>query len=146
MKRRERCQMTFFFFSLLRQEADSSQFTAGSEVHLTSAQKLKPNKPRSSFLFFLLCGRCKTPQTREAKLRHELNSRVKLQKRDDINITRGLAAPKYMQGDSRGGAHNPSVSLSLPPPHPSLPLCQPCHFADKCLGPLIGCLLYVESW
>lgn len=40
---------------------------------------------------------------REAKLRQDLNSQVKLQKADDINITQVLAAHKYMQGDGGSG-------------------------------------------
>lgn len=60
---------------------------------------------------------------REVKLRQDLNSQVKLQKANDINITQGLAAPKYMQGDSQ------------PYPLPfSCSLCQPCQFFRQMLG------------
>lgn len=72
----------------------------------------------------------------EAKLRQDLNSQVKLQKADDINITQGLAAPKYMQGDSGGGGHITHQSALFSLPRPSLSFCQPRQFFRQLLrGP-----------
>lgn len=73
---------------------------------------------------------------REAKLRQDLNSQVKLQKADDINITQGLAAPKYMRRGS-GGAHVTHQSAFPSLPHPSFSVSH-VSFSDKCLGALDG--------
>lgn len=72
---------------------------------------------------------------REAKLRQDLNSQVKLQKADGINITQVLAAHKYMQEDS-GGDHITHQSAFPSLPRTSLSLCQPRQsFRQMCVGP-----------
>lgn len=78
----------------------------------------------------------------EAKLRQDLNSQVKLQKADDINITQGLAAPKYMQGDSGGEEGRRGGHLKHQSAFSSL---LPDSISDKCLAALMGRLLNVES-
>lgn len=81
---------------------------------------------------------------REAKLRQDLNSQVKLQKADDINITQVLAAPKYMQGDS-GGAHITHQSAFPSLPHPSRALSATSVCQTYAWGPFIGYLLNMKS-
>ena len=75
VKYRECCQITPFF---LLQEADSSQFIVGSEVHLTSARNRSSTSQSLLFFFFCFAGYVRPCRHKrgKAETRFELPSQI----------------------------------------------------------------------